>query len=91
MKILIGALVIVFALLQYKLWIEPGSLSETWHLKKQISSEVQGNNVLDQRNQALVAEVHDLKHGKSAIEQRARSELGMIKPGETFYQIDSKK
>ena len=46
-----------------------------------------GNEGLKQRNDALAAEVRDLKSGEAAVEERARSELGMIKPGETFYRV----
>ena len=56
-------------------------------LEAQVAHQTQDNEGLRQRNQALAAEVKDLKDGEAAIEERARSELGMIKPGETFYRV----
>jgi cell division protein FtsB len=52
-----------------------------------VEKQRQDNAVLAERNQLLAAEVKDLKSGRDALEERARSELGMIKPGETFFQI----
>jgi len=73
--------------LQYKLWVGEGSLAEVWSLHQ--ASEVQSveNEGLKERNAALEAEVKDLKQGSEAVEERARTELGMIKDGETFYQV----
>ncbi len=74
-------------LLQYRLWVGEGSLAEVSHLKREIAAQQQELARLRQRNRALMAEVQDLKQGLTAIEERARSELGMIRKGETFYQI----
>ncbi len=73
--------------LQYKLWVGEGSLAEVWSLHQ--AGEVQRveNEGLKERNAALEAEVKDLKQGSEAVEERARTELGMIKDGEVFYQI----
>lgn len=87
MKTLITALAIIFLFLQYKLWVQHDSVAEMLQLKQQIATQQTENNTLVQRNQALMAEVKDLKHGRHAIENRARNELGMIKKGERFYQI----
>lgn len=73
--------------LQYKLWVGEGSLAEIWSLHQAGEVQREENAGLKERNAALEAEVHDLKQGLDAIEERARSELGMIKDGETFYQI----
>lgn len=73
--------------LQYKLWVGEGSLAEIWSLHQAGELQREENARLKERNAALEAEVHDLKQGLDAIEERARSELGMIKDGETFYQI----
>jgi len=62
-------------------------MTEVHHLEKQISQVTQENQSLKERNLSLTAEVHDLKQGQEAIEERARSEMGMIKYDETFYQI----
>jgi len=74
-------------LLQYRLWVGDGSLAEVWDLYQQVETQRDENQRLRERNQALEAEVQDLKQGLGAIEERAREELGMIKEGETFYQI----
>lgn len=73
--------------LQYKLWVGEGSLAEIWSLHQAGEVQREENAGLKERNAALEAEVQDLKQGLDAIEERARSELGMIKDGETFYQI----
>ena len=87
MKAIIVALTILFVLLQFKLWFGEGSMKEVWTLDKAIAVQAAENAQLKERNQALAAEVADLKQGHEAIEERARYELGMIKEGETFYQI----
>ena len=87
MRVLIAVLVVVLVLLQYRLWVGEGSLAEVAALKAQIAGQKQELSELRVRNQALEAEVRDLKRGLDAIEERARAELGMIKEGETFYQV----
>lgn len=87
MKLTTALFVILLILLQYRLWFGNGSLTEVHHLQDQISKVEQENESLKERNLSLTAEVHDLKQGHDAIEERARSEMGMIKYDETFYQI----
>ena len=87
MKAIIASLVILLMLLQFKLWFGEGSVMDVWQLKDAIAKQQATNAQLKERNQALIAEVNDLKQGLDAIEERARSELGMIKKGETFYQV----
>ncbi len=77
----------LFCMLQYKLWFESGGVAEAWTLHNQVISEQTENQALSDRNAALAAEVVDLKHGKAAIEERARTELGMVKHQEIFYQV----
>jgi cell division protein FtsB len=77
----------MLVLLQYRLWIGNGSLTEVHHLQQEKESITQENESLKERNDSLAAEVLDLKHGLDAIEERARSEMGMIKKDETFYQL----
>lgn len=92
MRLLIIILLILFFALQYRLWIGEGSLAEVSNLRDQVGEQRDENQRLKDRNAALDAEVQDLKTGYEAIEERARSELGMIKDDETFYQIvDPKK
>ena len=87
MKGIIAALVVIVALLQYKLWIGNGSFAEVYRLDRTIVAQEKENAFAKERNLALQAEVDDLKHGMDAIEERARSELGMIKKGETFFRV----
>ena len=87
MRWIIGLLITLLVLLQYKLWVGDGSLAEVLDLYQQVEMQKDENRQLRERNQALEAEVQDLKQGLEAIEERAREELGMIKDDETFYQI----
>ncbi len=74
-------------LLQYPLWFGSGGVFAVWQLKREIAVQQTENTKLRERNAALDAEVSDLKQGSAAIEERARSELGMVKKGETFVQV----
>ena len=87
MKGLTILLLLILCFLQYKLWIGNGSLTEVHHLEQARDELREENKKLAERNESLAAEVMDLKHGQEAVEERARSELGMIKSNETFYQI----
>ena len=87
MKSIIIALVLLLLLLQYKLWFEETGIHQYNRLKAAVAEQTEKNNVLKQRNQALAADIKDLKHGSEAIEERARQDLGMVKENETYYQI----
>ncbi len=87
MKILISILLILTIILQYDLWFGESSLVTVWKLEKTVKQQKEENNKLKERNSALTGEVLDLKKGNQAVEERARSELGMIKDGETFIQL----
>ena len=76
--------------LQFKLWSDHGGMSEVNSLRVAVKKQSDENDKLTQRNQALAADVADLKHGEQAVEARARGELGLVKPGETFYQVVEK-
>ncbi|MCG6117554.1 MAG: cell division protein FtsB [Aquimonas sp.] len=77
----------LFILLQLQLWTGEGGRQEVATLNEAVERQRLENESLEERNQALEAEVVDLKEGESAIEERARAELGMIRPGETFYRV----
>jgi cell division protein FtsB len=79
--------VLLIALLQYPLWLGKGSWLRVWDLSQQIDKQKDSNTTLKARNDTLDAEVRDLKQGYAAIEERARSELGMVKQDEVFYQV----
>jgi cell division protein FtsB len=87
MRFLMVVLVVVLALLQARLWVSNGGLREVWRLETEVAKRTDENDRLAARNSALEAEVRDLKQGLAAAEERARTELGMIHAGETFYQI----
>lgn len=87
MKALTLIFVILIALLQYPLWLGKGSWLRVWELNRQVSEQQEKNTALKARNDMLDAEVRDLKSGKAAIEERARSELGMVKQDEVFFQV----
>ena len=84
---LLLGLVAMLALLQFRLWTGQGGHRSVTALQSQVHQQTRENAGLEQRNGALAAEVEDLKSGEAAVEERARSELGMIKPGETFYRV----
>ena len=81
------ALLALLAALQSKLWFGAGGLPDSRALRDTVTAQRAENARLQQRNDALSAEVEDLKSGEAAVEERARSELGMVKPGETFYRV----
>lgn len=87
MRWLTFLLVLLIAALQYPLWFSKGSWLKVWGIDQKITVRKKLNRALMARNTSLAAEVRDLKHGYAAIEERARSELGMIKQGEIFYQV----
>lgn len=87
MKLLFAGLLVLFITLQLTLWFGEGGLAEVRQLRLQIEQQQAENVRLNERNAALEAEVKDFKQGLGAIEERARNELGMIKKGETFFQI----
>jgi cell division protein FtsB len=83
-------LVVIIALLQYPLWLGKGGWLRVWDYDHHLAEQREVNQTLEQRNAGLDAEVRDLKSGYEAIEERARYELGMIKPGEVFVQVPQK-
>jgi cell division protein FtsB len=85
-KIAFYVLVALLLLLQYPLWFGSSSVVTLWRLEREVAAQKTENARLRERNAALEAEVLDLKNGLAAIEERARSELGMVKKGETFFQ-----
>ena len=80
-------LLVILIALQVHLWTGPGGMREFWRLQQRVSDQKTENAKAKARNETLSAEVEDLKHGDEAIEERARAELGLLKPGETFYQV----
>jgi|SRR6187431_1175159 cell division protein FtsB len=87
MKWLAGTLLVIVVMLQYRLWLSGDGVRELARLSEAVERQKGENLEAEDRNQQLVAEVADLKAGMAAIEERARSELGMIGRNETFYQV----
>jgi cell division protein FtsB len=73
--------------LQYRLWLEPGGVLEAFTFKKKLALQISENEKLKNRNDDLMLQIQHLQNNEAAIESRARSELGMIKGNETYYQI----
>lgn len=74
-------------LLQYPLWLGKGGWLKVWDMDRQVAAQKARNDALQARNSGLEAEVADLKQGFDAVEERARYELGLVKPDEVFFQI----
>jgi cell division protein FtsB len=91
LKILGAVLVVLIVLIQYPLWLGKGGWLRAWDMDRQVELQQAKNRRLETRNAALAAEVRDLKTGTEAIEERARHELGMLRPDEVFYQFAPKK
>lgn len=87
MKIIAAILFALVLALQYRLWVAEGGMREVRHLRSEVAVQLEENERLAVRNRALVAEVQDLKRGRTAVEERARTDLGMIGPRETFFQV----
>lgn len=87
LQLVFGALLLVLLALQYRLWVGEGSLAEVMQLKRQLAAQSAELADLRERNATLRAEVDDLREGLEAIEARARTELGLIRPGETYFQL----
>jgi cell division protein FtsB len=87
MRVLIAMFALALALLQLKLWVSDSGIRELWELEAQVEAQSAENAALAERNAVLEAEVRDLKEGLDAVEERARTELGMVKSDETFYQV----
>jgi cell division protein FtsB len=86
-KLLAAALVALILLIQYPLWLGKGGWMRVREIDGEIRSQHETNVRLKARNAALDAEVRDLKQGYEAIEERARTELGMVKQDEVFFQV----
>ena len=87
LKWLALVLIALLIALQVKLWTGDGGMRDLRAIRERVAEQQAANVKLKQRNDALQADVDDLKHGQDAVEARARSQLGLIKPGEVFYQV----
>ncbi|MCF6219015.1 MAG: cell division protein FtsB [Gammaproteobacteria bacterium] len=87
MKLIAIVLLTILVMLQTKLWSNDGGLKEVWRHSDELALQLEESQQRQARNAKLEAEVKDLNGGLAAIEERARSELGMIRKGETFIQV----
>ena len=87
MKLLASSLFVLLILLQISLWFGSHGVFQLWSLHANIAQEQDSNSSLMQRNEQLHAEVQELRDGREALEERARSQLGFIKDGEKFYRV----
>lgn len=87
MRVVILLLLTVLLALQYRLWFGKNSLPDYWRLQEEVQSQQATNDNLRRRNQVLYADIEDLREGEDALEERARNELGMIKPDEIFFRV----
>ncbi|MBQ0712250.1 MAG: cell division protein FtsB [Porticoccus sp.] len=91
MRWLLVILTLFFLLLQYRLWVGEGSMAQRQVLQHKVDIQQEENDVLHERNSILAGEVSDLKDGLESVEERARTDLGMVKEGETFYMVVDKE
>ena len=87
MRTLLAILLLILVALQLKLWFGEGGYRDVQRLAQRVEEQARENEALAERNRELQAEVEDLRQGLEAIEERARSELGLIKEDEEFYQV----
>jgi len=87
MRSLLAILIVILILLQLKMWFGEGGFRDVQRLEQRVAEQALENEALAQRNRQLQADVEDLRQGLEAVEERARSELGMIKEDEEFYQV----
>jgi cell division protein FtsB len=84
---MIAVMASVFVFLQYRLWFESGGIRDMMHLKRQLALEMKTNDEIKRSNEALLDQLKRMQYSQDATESRARNELGMVKQGETFYQV----
>lgn len=87
MRLLLLILIALTVAIQYALWWGKGGWLRVQELQQQVAVQQETNSALEARNNALLAEVHDLKSGTAAVEERARTELGLIREGEVFVEM----
>jgi len=89
-KILAGILGALIVVIQFPLWLGKGGWLRVWELDQQVAAQRAQNARLEARNAGIAAEVRDLKQGLDAVEERARYELGLVRPDEVFFQTVEK-
>ncbi|RUO79453.1 cell division protein FtsB [Pseudidiomarina taiwanensis] len=87
MRLLKLVFLCILIALQYRLWFGKNSLPDYWRMQQEVLRQAEANERLAQRNQVLIADIADLREGDTALEERARNELGLIKREETFFRL----
>lgn len=87
LNLLAAALLVALLFLQYRLWFQADGMRDIWRLKSAIAQQTAENEKFKKRNDELLFQIQRLQNSHDATESRARNELGMVKKGETFYQI----
>jgi len=87
LRVVAVLLLVALLALQYRLWVSPNGMRDVWRTQQAIEAQAEENARLAERNKTLAAEVRDLKEGRIAIEERGRTDLGMIGTNETFFQV----
>lgn len=87
LNLLALVLLMLLLFLQYRLWFESGGIRDMLRLRKSLATQAMQNEKLKKRNDELLFQIERLKNSQDTVESRARNELGMVKKGETFYQI----
>ncbi|WP_113905980.1 cell division protein FtsB [Aliidiomarina celeris] len=90
MRVLTLVMLAIVALLQYRIWFGQYGAGDLRQLQADVERQAESNNALKQRNELLYADIEDLREAHEAIEERARNELGMVKPEETFFRLIDK-
>lgn len=90
MRLLTLCMIGVVILLQYRIWFGQNGVSEYQQLSSEVERQSASNATLKQRNQLIYADIRDLREASEAVEERARNELGMVKPAETFFRLIEK-
>ena len=91
LRIIAAVLLVLVLALQYRLWVSPNGMRDLWRTEKAIEAQTQENERLAERNRTLAAEVRDLKEGLEMVEEKARFELGMVRPDEILVQISTRR
>ncbi len=90
MRLLTLCMLGIVILLQYRIWFGQNGVGEYRQLRSEVERQTASNAMLKQRNQLIYADIHDLREAREAVEERARNELGMVKPNETFFRLIAK-
>ncbi|TRW49609.1 cell division protein FtsB [Aliidiomarina halalkaliphila] len=87
MRVFTIIVIAIVLMLQYRVWFGQHGMSDLRELRQEVERQEQANQSLQQRNQLLAADIDDLRSALEAVEERARNELGLVQPNETFFRL----